>query len=280
MSGRRILFVRSGGGMPGLDIHAGITLALNEAGIFPTETSGTSAGAIICAMEATGHNGINLASILRGLRDEDVRHERACWGLRFPWLDSIMLNDRIRQMMETYIAPTWDKLKHPFHAWATDEEDGRVVDLAGLRIAPCPVDAALASMSIAGIFPPVTLGTIPYIDGGPRRNLPMPSDWYDYDEIYLLVASNRLKCSHHTGILARLIRNFEIALYDQCVEVVDEFRLDPKVTVIWPDLPTKGMLRFDHDLIIKARDFAADELRHKKFCSNVKCNIESAKGCP
>jgi predicted acylesterase/phospholipase RssA len=43
---KRILFVRSGGGLMGLDIHCGIWSALAERGIEPTDCHGTSAGAI------------------------------------------------------------------------------------------------------------------------------------------------------------------------------------------------------------------------------------------
>jgi predicted acylesterase/phospholipase RssA len=263
---KRILFVRSGGGMPGLDIHAGITLALDDAGIRPTETSGTSAGAIICAMEASGRTPANMAAIMAGMRDDQVRHERTCWKVRIPWIDSVMDNDRIRATMEQYISPTWDALSNPFHAWAVDESNGTVADVADPAIAPTPVDAALASMSIAGLFPPVVLNATPYIDGGVRRNLPLLPNWTEFDQVWLLIATQRMKPGKHSGIISRLILNFNIALFDQTIEVVEAMvPFARKVHVVWPACPSEaGLLHFNHGLIAKAYDQTVEAIHQIK----------------
>lgn len=275
---KRVLFVRSGGGMPGLDIHTGITLALHSCGITCTESSGTSAGAIICAMEASDRTPLNIAAILRGLKDEDVRHERPFWKLRFPWLDSVMESDRIADLIRKYVYVYWHFLNHPVTVWATSESTGGIKPFSG------PVDgplqpAVLASMSIAGLFPAVSINDTPYIDGGVRRNLPLPANWREFDEVWLLIASQRLQPTNHTGILSRAMRNFEIALYDQVADVVEEVGSAPNVRVIWPDFAgaTGGLLHFNHDLIAKAYGATCTILR-TVYNIEPLCSCEMAGG--
>jgi predicted acylesterase/phospholipase RssA len=248
--------------MPGLDIHAGISMALHACGIKCTESSGTSAGAIYCAMEASDRSPMNIAAILRNLTDEDVRHERPFWKLRFPWLDSVMESDRVAALIRKYIYIDWQFLTHPITVWATSETSGAIKPFAGPADGPLQ-SAVRASMSIAGLFPAVSIGGTPYIDGGVRRNLPLPMNWRVFDEVWLLIASQRLQPTRHTGILSRAMRNFEISLYDQVADVVEEIGATPNVRVIWPDFAgaTGGLLHFNHDLISLAYNSTRTMLR-------------------
>jgi len=253
---RKILFVRSGGGMPGLDIHAGIWRALECAGIVATDVSGTSAGAIVSAYDSAAWSAIQFESYLRGHDDDSIRHPHAGWPLRIPWLESIHDNDRVYAVLDGSLPGDWTYLRKPFAAWATRLRDRERINVARPGIAATPALAALASMSIGGLFPAVTLADgESYVDGGLRYNLPfMEAEAADYDDVYLLIASPRAeRYTRVDGILTNFIRDLQTLAYDQIADVLDETFSNGNVHVIWPDVGSgTGLLHFDHDLIDQA----------------------------
>ena len=260
--GKNVLFVLSGGGMPGLDLHAGIWRALETAGIFATEISGTSAGAIVGAANAVGWHAPGFEDYLRQHGDGDVRHERPFWKLRAPFLESIHDSDRIQVILEAVLPPLWNKVAKPFHAWACKQRNGERVNVARPELAEMPSDAVLASMSISGIFPAVTLlDGENYVDGGMRFNLPLLSNWQDYDEVWLLIGKTRPQDYKGRGIISNLIRNLDILALDQIQDVLEETAGDPRVHVVWPDIKCEtSMLHFNHDLIDAAYWHTLDQL--------------------
>ncbi|HXX81701.1 MAG TPA: patatin-like phospholipase family protein, partial [Thermodesulfovibrionales bacterium] len=72
-------------------------------------------------------------------------------------------------MLHTSDIDDFDKLPIPYRAIATDLETGEMVVLKSGRLA----DAARASMSVPGAFPPVELNGRLLIDGGIVRNVPI-----------------------------------------------------------------------------------------------------------
>jgi len=259
---KRVLFVLSGGGMPGLDIHAGLWMALEAAGIQPTAISGTSAGAIVGAHMATDFwQAGRFAEFLTDHQDADVRHERPFWKVRLPWIESIQDNDRIRYLLEGSLPVSWESMKKPFFAWAVRRDTADLVNVARQELAPTPADACLASMAICGLFPSVLLRDgHRYIDGGVRCNLPYGDAMNaEFDEVYLLIGKPRpAPYTRERGVVHNLIRNLNIAMLDQIRDVTDAARGNPKVRILWPDISDYGlsMLRFDHSLIAKAYDYA------------------------
>jgi NTE family protein len=245
--------------MPGLDIHVGIWLALAHAGIVPSHLSGTSAGAIISAFQAAGRSPENAAAILYNLKDSDVRSERWFWKLRMFCLDSFLDPAPILKLLTDVCPAAVPPFDNKVMLWATNTVTGRPENLCASRYgsaASLPM-AALASMSISGVFPPVSIGKDEFCDGGVRKNLPLPLSWNAFDEIYLLIASQQPQdYPRSKGILTRLIRNVQYLMQDQIEDVLDECARDPRVHVIWPNVHSEaGMLRFDHALI--AESFAA-----------------------
>jgi predicted acylesterase/phospholipase RssA len=237
--------------MPGLDLHAGIWTALEKAGIFATEISGTSAGAIVGAANACGWHAAGFEEYLRQHKDSDVRHEHLFWKARAPFLESIHDSDRIRIILDGIIPPAWGKIAKPFHAWACRQRNGERINVARPELATTPAEAVLASMSISGIFPSICLlDGERYVDGGLRFNLPLLSNWRDFDEVWLLIGQTRPQDYSGRGIISNLIRNINILSLDQIQDVLEETSGSPKVNVIWPDVPSKAsMLHFDHNLI-------------------------------
>jgi NTE family protein len=259
-----VLFVRSGGGLPGLDIHAGIWLALEQAGIRATHCSGTSAGAIVSAADACGYTALDFArSILAPLSDSDIRDSRIAWQLRLPWIASVHDNGKICRFLHRYLEGRY--AQKPCEIWATRMQDAERVDLG---LCQSLTTACLASSAVPGLLPPVSINGQEHIDGGVRFNLPLPQDWRTYDHVYLLIASPRIGDYKGTSALTNAIRAFQTLMTDQILDVVDETRSAPNVSIIWPDCHTEaGVLHFDHSLIEKARTETAYMLHRPMVAS-------------
>jgi predicted acylesterase/phospholipase RssA len=252
---KRILFVRSGGGMPGIDIHAGMWAALEQFGICSTDCSGTSAGAIVSALDATGCSASRAISIVRNLNDDDVRQDVPMWKFRIPWLNHFIRNEPIREVLVNLLSdvprPALDK---GLQIWAQDQASAQACDLMTFTEASL-VDAVLASMSISGVFPPVKIGSDTFVDGFGAHNLPVPKDLTPYDEIWLLVATGNPKdYLKTTGILTHLLRNIEFLIQGQMMESIDDAQRwsSPfkKIRLLWPAVHRRGSsFHFDHGLI-------------------------------
>lgn len=265
---KRVLFVRSGGGLPGIDIHAGIWAALEMFGIVSTENSGTSAGALVSAYDSSGWAAQDFIEYLRSHQDSDVRHERIAWKLRLPWIESIHDNDRIRASLDGSLHPDFGALGKPLSAWAVERESGDRVNVARPEVALTLQDALLASMAVPVLFPPVKLNDgKTYVDGGLRFNLPLPANWTDYDEVWLLIASSAPE-GYVTGrfpILTEALNAFQILMADQIRDPLEDTEHDPHVHVVWPHVAVNdGLLHFNHDLIGSAFALTHQQLTRMK----------------
>jgi predicted acylesterase/phospholipase RssA len=297
MSEPRILFCLSGGGLAGLDIHVGIWLALEEAGIVSTANCGTSAGSIMAALNSTGWKAAQAEALIRYLNDDDVRQERFAWKLRMPWIDSFLDPAPIEKLLRNLLPADFSLLQKPLTVFSTVDETG---DAAVFGTLPGQttqngdiVSKVIASMSIAGVFPPRNTNGVFYSDGGTTNQPAVPLDWAEYDEVYLCVAEPPL--SHYVGtenMLTRLMRNaqfFENSEVDQAVEEMTNGkempnaesnempnaecrvpnwrqsatgnRQSPIVRVLRPPVrATLGSLHFDHGLINEAKLWTEQQL--------------------
>jgi predicted acylesterase/phospholipase RssA len=177
-------------------------------------------------------------------------------------LESIHDNDRALCVLDGFLPVSWTQLRKPFSAWACNKQTGAKVNVARPELAERPAIAVLASMSICGLFPAVLLldGRY-YIDGGYRFNLPLLTNWQDFDEVYLLIGKPRPHDYQGTGILSNLIRNANLLMLDQIADVLDETRGHPNVHVIWPVIGGEcSMLRFDHTLIEMAYEYTVKHM--------------------
>lgn len=265
--GKRILFCWSGGGLPGLDIHCGIWRALENVGIQPTENIGTSAGAIAAAFNSAGYSADQFDCILRGLSDRNVRRERFGWKLRVPFISSFLSHRPILNLLREYLPLDFKELDRKLTVHVTDERDCEGIDIRRGDLA----ESVLASMSIAGVFPPVELTSSrleffphTYSDGGTTANLPVPASLAVWDEVYLLVAKRPVEYSRRSNsMLSRLMLNVDLLAEDQVRDTIENAkRRHPRVVVLRPPLDSpRGSLHFDHELIGKAREWTAGALR-------------------
>ncbi len=192
----RIGLVLSGGGARGA-AHVGVLKVLEELRIPITAIAGTSMGALVGGVYASG---VAPAEMERRLTtanwdelfvDEPPRQNwpirRKDQGLRPTWDFSLGVNEKgvqlprgalAGQKVELFFADlvqgadgvrSFDDLPIPFRAVATDLEDG------GMKVfdsGPLP-EVMRASMSVPGLFAPVAIDNHLYVDGGLVRNLPV-----------------------------------------------------------------------------------------------------------
>jgi NTE family protein len=189
----RVGVVLSGGAAKGL-AHIGVLQVLEEAGVPVGVVTGTSMGALIGGLYATGYGADSLAALARAidwdvvlsdhvaraylppeLKRLDGRHLFAVplRGVRPQLPAQLIPAHNVRQLLARL---TWSAalvrdfraLPIPFAAVATDLETGEAVTFTSGPL----VDALTASMAFPGVFSPVRVGDRLLADGGMVRNLP------------------------------------------------------------------------------------------------------------
>jgi NTE family protein len=158
----KIGIVLSGGGIRGI-AHFGILKALKNAGLVISKISGTSAGAIVGALYANdidpqqGFEIIQKTSLLRFLRP----------AIGFP---AIFNFEHIFDLLKEYLPHnSFEKLKIPLTVTATDFNVGKLTYFNDGEL----IRKVLASSCVPGIFSPVVIDGVSYIDGGVLNNFPV-----------------------------------------------------------------------------------------------------------
>ncbi|MCB1647691.1 MAG: patatin-like phospholipase family protein, partial [Pseudomonadales bacterium] len=192
----RIGLVLSGGGARGL-AHIGVLRALEEQGVRVHAIAGTSMGAIVGALYASGRSPDELEEIALSLnwaeafadqptrdklsfrrkqdsRDYLVKTQATLKGGVVSLPKGVIQGQNLqlilqRQFFHVSDITDFDKLPIPFRAVASDLVTGEPVVFSGGSLAT----AVRASMSIPGLFAPVELDGKVLIDGGVANNLPV-----------------------------------------------------------------------------------------------------------
>ena len=255
MTGSRLI-CWSAGGLPGLDVHAGVWMALEDQKIFPTACAGTSAGSIVAAMGAARSNAALFAAKLRTLRDCDVREERPLWKLRALCIDSFLRQERPLALIRDLVPLRFEDCAMPLSVFATNEQKHRSEELTTglLRL------SILASMSIPGVLPPVTIGAETYSDGATKAYVPLPVRAPNYDEVWIVVARPPINYPSEGSIVARLMRALHEMVEDQIQDTIAyAHTVCRRVVVVRP--PCGGSapsLRFRHSLIAESYQWTMD----------------------
>lgn len=160
--------VLSGGGALGF-AHIGAIKALEEYGIEPEYVAGTSMGAIIGVMYAAGYSADEIMQI--------VKEDRLYKVGRLITLQSALRNSGmsthktlLRELAKLIPHNSFDSLERKFMVCVTNVETGEAVyrhkggDLK---------EYVVASASIPGVFEPIMIDSVRYIDGGIVDNLPV-----------------------------------------------------------------------------------------------------------
>ena len=173
--------------------HVGVIQALKAYNIPIDMISGTSIGAVIGSLYATGASIKQLEEAALSMKksktlsllDPTIPHSGLISGNRAEEiLNNIALKDKY-----------FDDLKIPFAAIATDIESGAEVILTQGKV----IDAVRASFSIPGIFTPVKYQDYYLVDGGVVD--PVPVDVAEKMGADIIIAVSLAKISPYTTVL-------------------------------------------------------------------------------
>ncbi len=162
---KKIGYALGGGAARGLS-HIGVLKVLDEYQIFPDLIAGTSMGAVIGALYASGLKAIDIEQVVL----------RVNWKrLMFPTnmtlpLGGITQGKRVISLLKSILGDiTFSRLKYDFVCVTTDIITGEQVVLRNGSL----IDSIRASMSIPGIFTPVMIDGRYLVDGGLVNEVPV-----------------------------------------------------------------------------------------------------------
>lgn len=186
----------SGGGTKGA-AHVGVLLALEEAGMFPSSIAGTSAGAIVAGLYATGTDAGGLKRIVRELSKTGVYLCDADFANLLKAVPQFLLHHKIDitglfkgNRLEKYLCQNTDnknitETDIPTIIPAVDINSGETVVYASSIKNVSAVEgvswktdipvcqAVRASMAVPAVFQPKTIGDLCLVDGGVTTTLPV-----------------------------------------------------------------------------------------------------------
>lgn len=189
----RWALVLSGGAARGI-AHIGVLRALEEEGIRPDLVCGTSMGALIGALYATGYSSAQIADMVRYTDWGQIfgrERESFVWRdtvVPEPWLmlvgeglqlhlpSGVVDDSYLNFTLAEYYLPAdamargdFDRLRIPFRCVGTDAETTNPVVFRGGSVAR----AVRASISIPPVFPAIPDSNTLLVDGGLASNLPV-----------------------------------------------------------------------------------------------------------
>ena len=142
-------------GFFGFFAHAGVLAGLEEAGLRPRGFLGSSAGALVGALAASGRSGEELGALLASLRREEFWDPAPGPGL--------LRGRRFRaRLAAALVVPTFEACHRPLQLSVYDVLARRTRVRAAGALAP----AVHASCAVPGLFWPVRLDGRPHLDGG------------------------------------------------------------------------------------------------------------------
>jgi len=177
----RLGLTLGGGGARGF-AHIAFLKVLDEFNLRPAVISGTSMGALLGALYATGHNGVGIERIFKDMKWLDVVSLVDVSWTRTP--GGLIRGEKIMKLLAKLTQNRrMEELNIPMKIVATDFwKQTEVVFTQGLV-----ADAVRASISLPGIFEPAVVENRVLVDGGIVNSLP-----YELirDECETLVAIN------------------------------------------------------------------------------------------
>ena len=156
----RVGLVLSGGGARGF-AHIGVLRALERAGAKFDVVAGTSMGAIVGALYASGYTPDEIYEIGKTTSWRDVVDISLQAGL--------IKGNRFETFLAEYLPATFAELELPLAITTTDVQSGEEVVLVEGEL----VKAVRASSSFPGAFEPIAFGGRTMADGGIVNNLPI-----------------------------------------------------------------------------------------------------------
>ena len=151
----KIGLVLGGGAARGF-AHVGVIKALEAQGIVPDIIVGTSAGAVVGALYATGYNGFELQQLSMQMDEGQVSD----WSMPNR---GVIKGDALQEFINKAVSNrTLEKMKKSFAVVATDLQNGEMIVFRTGNTGM----AVRASSSVPGVFQPTTINGREYVDGG------------------------------------------------------------------------------------------------------------------
>lgn len=241
-----------GGGVRGL-AHVPALETLDACGIRPAAIAGTSMGAIIGALYASGLSGKEIREVIERHSISKGDGVRAIYAKKrnlLKWLGAVRIawgkpallraDGFLRYLLAEVRAETFEDLEIPLQIVATDYERGEAVVFSeGELLTPLA-----ATMAVPGIFAPVEQDERLLVDGGCVHNLPFDLLPDDCDvTIAVDVAHTRAAVREKApGILDATIGMYDI-LMDRVTSLL--MKVNPPTIYIRPTLTGIRVLDFD-----------------------------------
>ena len=288
----KIGLVLSGGGAKGF-AHVGVLKVLEEAGIKIDFIGGTSMGAVLGGLYASGYNAAQIDSIVKGTNFDNLlldyiprssksfyeKRNDELYALVLPFnklkigvpqsLSKGMFNYNLFNRLTLHVRHIRDfnQLQTPFLCIATDIERGEQVLLDKGVLA----QALYASSALPSVFSPVIIDGKLLIDGGIANNYPI-------DEIRKLGADIIIGVDVQNGLRDReeLKDATKILFQITNLHMIEKMKLNAKNTDIYikPDIKDYGTVSFEKAAeIIQKGEEAAFSVYEKIEQLNNKSNL-------
>lgn len=215
-----------GGGAARGFAHIGVIKALEANGIMPDLVVGTSAGSLVGALYAAGNNGPALQKMAIDM-DEGAISD---WSVPFfSGPTGVLKGEGLQDYVNRAVrGQPIEKLKLPFGAVATDLKSGQPILFRRGNTGA----AVRASSSVPGVFKPVRIGTIDYVDGGLVS--PVPASFarkMGADFVIAVNISAQPEAQPSTGAFEILLQTFAIM-----GQSLNQYELQQADIVIRPEL--------------------------------------------
>lgn len=241
------------GGLKGL-AHAGAWQAIEGAGVKVAGIVGTSIGALVGALIASGLGWKELESLALAHRKSDiVRINRRALLINGIRQEALFRGEPLREHIQSILpVKRWEDLALPLQVNAVDLETGLTEWFGhGARTDVPLADALYASAAMPVFYPPAQIGARVYVDGGAEHPFPLhrAAELGATGIVGVDVGSGRQSHPHRVlaqGMLAIHMRVFAIMSWRKRTGLVAHWK-EPPLLFVRPRL--EGIQTFDFDSI-------------------------------
>ena len=208
----------SGGGARGI-AHIGVLAALKKYGIHPEIISGTSMGAIVGVLYASGYEPEQILDLIKLRR----LHKVISWA--FP-SGGLLDLDKVEEVLREHLPnDRFSALKKKFYCAVTNLNSGESELISSGKL----IDFVLASASIPIVFQPRIIDGKSYVDGGLLNNLPVEPLLNDADIIIGVHVNHNEEMKEVSGMKTIAERSFRLAIGKNVSEKFSlcDFVIDP-----------------------------------------------------
>ena len=246
----RVGLALGGGGAKGL-AHILMLETLDELGIRPQVMAGTSIGAIIGALYASGLSGKDIRAQVEQFFVDQSEAERSLFAMpkSIRWLDFIdpMLasgglldsEDFIAWLGEVLPVKNFRHLEIPLTVVTAELLTGKEVNISSGALLP----ALQASMAVPGVFPPVQIDGYSLVDGGVANPLPYDRIQDDCDIVIAIDVSgnNDLEDGETLSSMGVLLQSFTSMSRNILLE---KLKRQPPDVYVQPNIRNVKILEF------------------------------------